>query len=88
MAPPTRGLAAVSVIAPLKSGMRWTQAMAEAVVKFRALYLSGDFDAYWDFHITEDQQRLHPPGSTGEPENTIGKTADVTGIDAEIQQLF
>jgi hypothetical protein len=25
---------------------------------------------------------------TGEPENTIGKTADVTGIDAEIQQIF
>jgi hypothetical protein len=45
-----------------RSGMRWTQAMAEAVVKLRALYLSGDFDAYWDFHITADQTRLHPPG--------------------------
>ena len=46
-----------------RSGMRWTQAMAEAVVKLRALYLSGDFDAYWDFHIREDQRRLYPPGS-------------------------
>jgi hypothetical protein len=44
-----------------RSGMRWTQAMAEAVVKLRALYLSGDFDAYWSFHITQDQLRLHPP---------------------------
>jgi hypothetical protein len=45
-----------------RSGMRWTQSMAEAVVKLRALYLSGDFDAYWAFHITQDQLRVHPPG--------------------------
>jgi len=45
-----------------RSGMRWTQLMAEAVVKLRALYLSGDFDTYWNFHIREDQQRLCPPG--------------------------
>ena len=45
-----------------RSGMRWTQAMAEAVVKLRAIYLSGDFDAYWQFHITHDQCRLYPPG--------------------------
>lgn len=44
-----------------RSGMRWTQLMAEAVVKLRALYLSGDFNTYWDFHIREDQQRLYPP---------------------------
>jgi hypothetical protein len=45
-----------------RSGMRWTQSMAEAVVKLRALLLSGDFDAYWNFHITRDQRRLYPPG--------------------------
>jgi len=45
-----------------RSGMRWTEAMAEAIVKLRAIYLSGDFDAYWPFHIQKDQQRLHPPG--------------------------
>jgi hypothetical protein len=27
-----------------RSGMRWTEAMAEAIVKLRAIYLSGDFD--------------------------------------------
>ena len=43
-----------------RSGMRWTEAMAEAVVKLRAIYLSGDFDGYWDFHIQQDQQRLYP----------------------------
>jgi hypothetical protein len=45
-----------------RSGMRWTEAMAEAIVKLRAIYLSGDFDVYWPFHIQKDQQRLHPPG--------------------------
>ena len=45
-----------------RSGMRWTEAMAEAIVKLRAIYLSGDFDTYWPFHIQNDQQRLHPPG--------------------------
>jgi hypothetical protein len=37
--------------------------MAEAVVKLRALYLSGDFDTYWNFHIREDQQRLLSAGA-------------------------
>jgi hypothetical protein len=43
-----------------RSGMRWTPAMAEAVVKLRAIFLSGDFDPYWDFHIQQDQKRLYP----------------------------
>ena len=43
-----------------RSGMRWTEAMAEAIVKLRAIYLSGDFDRYWEFHIEQDQKRLYP----------------------------
>ncbi len=43
-----------------RSGMRWTEGMAEAIVQLRAIYLSGDFDRYWSFHIDKDQQRLHP----------------------------
>ena len=43
-----------------RSGMRWTAEMAEAIVQLRAIYLSGDFDRYWSFHIAKDQQRLHP----------------------------
>lgn len=43
-----------------RSGMRWTHAMAEAIVRLRAIYLSGDFDAYWSFHIAHEQARLHP----------------------------
>jgi hypothetical protein len=45
-----------------RSGMHWTELMAEAVVRLRAIYLSGDFDSYWPFHINQDQARLHPQG--------------------------
>ena len=48
-----------------RSGMRWTEAMAEAMVQLRAIYLSGDLDAYWSFHIERDQRRLHPGNWTG-----------------------
>lgn len=45
-----------------RSGMRWTPEMAEAIVKLRSLYLSGDFEDYWPFHVDQDQLRLHSPG--------------------------
>ena len=37
--------------------MRWTEQMAEAIVQLRAIYLSGDFDRYWQFHIDQGQRR-------------------------------
>jgi hypothetical protein len=43
-----------------RSGMRWTEHMAEAIVQLRAIYLSGDFEGYWQFHIEQDQKRLFP----------------------------
>jgi len=43
-----------------RSGMRWTPVMAEAMLRLRATYLSGDFEDYWRFHILEDQRRLYP----------------------------
>jgi len=45
-----------------RSGMRWTQAMAEAMLKLRAVYLSDDFEEYWRFHVAREHERLHPPG--------------------------
>ena len=50
-----------------RSGMRWTEPMAEAIVQLRAIYLSGDFDAYWQFHIEQDQRRLYPVAWTVVP---------------------
>ncbi len=32
-----------------RSGMHWTESMAEAIVQLRAIYLSGDFQDYWAF---------------------------------------
>mgnify|MGYP001795383908 CR=1 FL=1 len=42
--------------------MRWTITTAEALVKLRAAYLSGDIKEYWRFHVEADQQRIHPKG--------------------------
>ena len=42
-----------------RSGMRWTPETAEALLRLRAVYLSGDLDSYWEFHIDRDQQRLY-----------------------------
>jgi hypothetical protein len=44
-----------------RSGMRWTEDGAEAMLKLRATYLSADFDEYWPFHVRQEQLRLHPP---------------------------
>jgi hypothetical protein len=38
----------------------WTGQMAEAIVQLRAIYLSQDFDQYWQFHIEQDQRPLYP----------------------------
>jgi hypothetical protein len=46
-----------------RSGMRWTAAVAEAMLKLRPVYLSGDYEAYWAFHVAREHERLHPPGS-------------------------
>ena len=45
-----------------RSGMRWKVLMAEAMLKLRAAYLSGDLEEYWLFHIRREQERFHPPG--------------------------
>jgi hypothetical protein len=42
-----------------RGGARWTLVGAEAVLRLRALRTSGDFDAYWDFHIREELSRHH-----------------------------
>jgi hypothetical protein len=36
-----------------RSGMRWTEQMAEAIVQLRAIYLSGDFDALDDVPLPD-----------------------------------
>jgi hypothetical protein len=42
-----------------RSGARWSLTGAEAVLRLRALRASGDFDAYWPFHLERDRERNH-----------------------------
>jgi hypothetical protein len=45
-----------------RSGMRWSLPGAEAMIQLRSLYLSGDLDDYWDFHLEQEHARLYPTG--------------------------
>jgi hypothetical protein len=45
-----------------RSGMRWTMETGEAMLRLRAVYLSGDFEAYWAFHLRREDERLYPRG--------------------------
>jgi len=42
-----------------RSGMRWQVPGAEAILKLRAVKLSGDMDEYWAFHVQREQARLY-----------------------------
>jgi hypothetical protein len=41
------------------TGARWGLPGAEAVLKLRALHSNGDFDTYWDYHLAQEQRRVH-----------------------------
>lgn len=41
------------------TGARWRLTGAEAILRLRSLRASDDFDAYWDFHLAQEQQRHH-----------------------------
>src|SRR5262249_24435641 len=45
-----------------QAGMRWTQAGAQAMLDLRAVRLTEDWDAYWEFHRQKQHERLY--GST------------------------
>jgi len=38
---------------------RWSLKGAEAVLRLRAIRSSGDFNAYWDYHVKQEYQRNH-----------------------------
>ena len=41
------------------TGARWGLHGAQAMLWLRAIAASGDTDAYWDYHITQEHQRNH-----------------------------
>jgi hypothetical protein len=42
-----------------RTGARWSLKGAEAILRLRALHASGDFDAYWAFHTSQEYLRNH-----------------------------
>ncbi len=41
------------------TGARWSVDGAEAVLKLRAVRSNGDFDDYWQTHLTRERERIH-----------------------------
>ena len=41
------------------TGARWGLAGAEAVLKLRALKANGDFEHYWQYHLTQEHAHIH-----------------------------
>jgi hypothetical protein len=42
-----------------RTGARWSLEGAEAVLRLRSLRTSGDFEAYWTFHLEQEHTRTH-----------------------------
>jgi hypothetical protein len=42
-----------------RTGSRWSLTGAEAILRLRAVRASGDFDAYWQFHLAREKHRNH-----------------------------
>ena len=42
-----------------RTGARWSLKGAEAVLRLRSLHASGDFEAYWSFHLAQEHSRNH-----------------------------
>jgi hypothetical protein len=41
------------------TGARWSLDGAEAVLRLRSLWVSGDFETYWRFHLEQEHKRNH-----------------------------
>lgn len=55
-----------------QAGMRWGQAGAQAMLDLRAVRLNGDWDAYWQFHLKQQHQRLYgAPATAASPEAQV-----------------
>jgi hypothetical protein len=44
-----------------QTGMRWSVTGAQAMLHVRATYLNGDWEAFWQHRIAQEQQRLYGP---------------------------
>ena len=42
-----------------RTGMRWLPSGAQAMLDLRATYLNGEWNAFWNFHMTQEDHRLY-----------------------------
>jgi hypothetical protein len=42
-----------------RTGMRWLPSGAQAMLDLRATYLNGEWNAFWNFHVSQEDQRLY-----------------------------
>ena len=42
-----------------RTGMRWLPSARQAMLDLRATYLNGEWDAFWDYHVEQEDQRLY-----------------------------
>jgi hypothetical protein len=42
-----------------RTGMRWLPSGAQAMLDLRATYLNGEWNAFWNFHVTREDERLY-----------------------------
>jgi len=51
-----------------RAGMSWTKTGAQAMLNLRATYLNGDWDAFQEFRIARETERLYPHRALVTPE--------------------
>ena len=61
------------------TGMRWSIATAEAVIKMRAVELTGHTSAYWEYHIEREHERLYGGRQWYSPPHILGPWSNVSG---------
>ena len=42
-----------------RSGMRWHPDGAQAMLDLRATYLNGEWEAFWSYHVEQEDDRLY-----------------------------
>jgi hypothetical protein len=42
-----------------RTGMRWLPSGAQAMLDLRATYLNGEWNAFWNFHVAREDERLY-----------------------------
>ena len=42
-----------------RAGMHWTLVGAQAMLDLRATYINGEWDAFWIFHVAQEDERLY-----------------------------